>query len=253
MIFVNKRPARLCRPLLFYFVICVRLKVPSATLMIPYAPNMITRPIRPQKIALRPSSRFFASPACAINSKIPQMKTIKAPEDRSRIIGLTICMTTFERNAFKTDIVYPPTWTPACGTPPVGPEELPKLKVPVKIFTRPQTESITTKPMSPQSIRFLPFVFTSSLLAPRMNAWNAPQRNTMNAMAKRTGTRILFMVLIMNEPASEILLMAANETSGKASASEEMIRAFFIIYIMNNKIIVAFLLERSMRFRKVCG
>ena len=66
-------------------------------------------------------------------------------------------------------ISYPPTWTPAFGVPPVTPDALPKLMEPVRMFTRPQTETITKKPIRPQSIRFLPFSFTSSELAPRMN------------------------------------------------------------------------------------
>ena len=57
---------------------------------------------------------------------------------------------------------------------------------------------------------------------------------TMNAREKITGTIMLLIVLIMNEPASEILLTevaAARETSGKAntaSAKEVWIKVFFI-------------------------
>src|SRR3989344_4854624 len=103
--------------------------VPRAMFKIPYAPKIMTRPTIPHIIALFPSVLFVSSPACATNSNTPQRNKTKATAERSRIIGLTISVTTFFKNSLRTGIYL--TLTPDVGTP-VGPVVLPKLIVPVR-------------------------------------------------------------------------------------------------------------------------
>src|SRR3989344_5897647 len=107
---VRTKAPQLAGPFLFilhYFEMGLMPKVPSAILIIPYAPKIITSPMSPHIIAFFPSLRLVSSPACATNSNTPQRKTTNAHAARSRIIGLIICATTLSKKELSAGIYLP--------------------------------------------------------------------------------------------------------------------------------------------------
>ena len=63
--------------------------------------------------------------------------------------------------------------------------------------TRPHTEKMTTKPITPQRMNSLPVVRSVSLVAPRIKYLYTPHMNVKKAIASNTGTRMPLMMLIM--------------------------------------------------------
>jgi hypothetical protein len=69
----------------------------------------------------------------------------------------------------------------------------PKFNVPVMTFTRPHTDTMIANATTPQIAKLFPCARFSSLAPPKIKYWNMPKINTMNAIAKTSGT-IRFMM-----------------------------------------------------------
>lgn len=69
-----------------------------------------------------------------------------------------------------------------------------RLNVCSIIFTRPHIDIITANPISPDINNFHPFARSSGLAPPAIKYLNIPHINTINAIAKISGTNIPFMI-----------------------------------------------------------